>query len=337
MKVGSVEIATLARMAPMAGITNAPFRLIVRECGSGLTTSEEMDAAALLMNHPHANDIAAYFPEERPLAMQLLGKDPEILCRAAEKLQGLGADIVDLNMGCPMPRITGKGKGAALMRDVAATARVLRAMRRVLSVPLTVKIRGGWDDDHLNAVDVAQMAEAEGVDAITVHPRTRAQRHAGKAPWAIIADVVAAVGVPVTGNGDVRSMEDARRMQAETGCASVMIGRGALGRPWIFSEGFDSLSPAGRRDYKWSVIARHCALIREHFREKYALVQMQKHLAWYTEGLGHATDCRRRLFERRTHDEVWDTFREYWDRHWEAVIAGEPLRVEPALPVVVRA
>jgi len=318
MKIGPVEVRSLTRMAPMAGITNAPFRLIVRECGSGLTTSEEMDAAALLMNHPHANDIAAYFPEERPLAMQLLGKDPDLLCRAAEKLQGLGADIVDLNMGCPMPRITGKGKGAALMRDVAATARILRAMRAVLSVPLTVKIRGGWDDEHLNAVEVAQMAEVEGVDAITVHPRTRAQRHAGKAPWEIIAEVVAAVRIPVTGNGDVRSMADARRMMAETGCGSVMIGRGALGRPWIFSETFDALTPEGRRDYKWSVIARHCALIREHFREKYALVQMQKHLAWYTEGLGHATDCRRRLFEARTHDEVWATFQAYWDAHWSA-------------------
>lgn len=337
MKIGPVEIPTLARMAPMAGITNAPFRLIVRECGSGLTTTEEMDAAALLTNHPHANDIAAYYPEERPLAMQLLGKDPDLLCRAAEKLQGLGADIVDLNMGCPMPRITGKGKGAALMRDVAATARILRAMRRALSVPLTIKIRGGWDDEHLNAVEVAQMAEAEGVDAITVHPRTRAQRHTGRAPWQIIADVVGAVGVPVTGNGDVRSMADARRMAAETGCASVMVGRGALGRPWLFSEGFDALRPEGRRDYKWRVITRHCALIREHFREKYALVQTQKHLAWYTEGLGHAADCRRRLFERRTHEEVWETFREYWDRHWDRVTAGTAAAAEPALPAVVEA
>jgi tRNA-dihydrouridine synthase B len=253
--------------------------------------------------------------------MQLLGKDPDLLCRAAEKLQGLGADIVDLNMGCPMPRITSKGKGAALMRDVAATARILRAMRGVLSVPLTVKIRGGWDDEHLNAVEVAQMAEAEGVDALTVHPRTRAQRHTGKAPWEVIAEVVAAVRIPVTGNGDVRSMADVRRMMADTGCGSVMIGRGALGRPWIFSETFDALSPQGRRDYKWGVIERHCALIREHFREKYALVQMQKHLAWYTEGLGHATDCRRRLFECRAHEEVWATFRDYWNRHWHDATA----------------
>jgi len=314
MKIGSVEIPALARLAPMAGITNAPFRLIARECGSGLTTSEEMDAASLLTGHPHADAIAAYYPAERPLAMQLLGKDPDRLARAAERCQILGADIVDLNMGCPMPQITGKGKGAALMRDVPTTALILRALRKAVTVPLTVKIRGGWDDEHLNAVEVAQMAEAEGVDAITVHPRTRSQRFTGKAPWTIIREVVDAVSIPVTGNGDVQSMEQARRMVTETGCGSVMIGRGALGSPWVFDEGFDRLAWEDQRAYKARVIARHVALIREHFGEKYALVQMKKHRAWYTEGLGHATECRARIFQTRSPDEVWDVFQSYWDR-----------------------
>jgi nifR3 family TIM-barrel protein len=246
--------------------------------------------------------------------MQLLGKDPDLLARAAERCQVLGADIVDLNMGCPMPQITGKGKGAALMRNVETSALILRALRKAVSVPLTVKIRGGWDDEHLNAVEVAQMAEAEGVDAITVHPRTRSQRFTGRAPWTIIRDVVAAVSVPVTGNGDVHSMAEARRMVAETGCASVMIGRGALGSPWIFDEAFEALPHEGQRAYKARVIARHVALIREHFGEKYALVQMKKHLAWYTEGLGHATECRARIFQTRSPEEVWDLFQSYWDR-----------------------
>jgi tRNA-dihydrouridine synthase B len=313
MKIGSVEIRARTRLAPMAGITNAPFRLIARQCGSGLTTTEEMDAAALLMNNPHADAIAAYYPEERPLAMQLLGKDPDILVRAAERLQRLGADIVDLNMGCPMPKITAKGKGAALMRDVMGTALILRALRKALDVPLTIKIRGGWDDEHLNAVDVAQMAEAEGVDAITVHPRTRSQRFTGKAPWTVIREVVEAVQIPVTGNGDVRSMAEARRMMAETGCQSVMIGRGALGSPWVFAEGFESLPPAAQRDHQARIIARHCELICEHFREKYALIQMKKHLAWYTEGLGHASRCRVEIFQTRTADEAREVFRRYWD------------------------
>jgi tRNA-dihydrouridine synthase B len=312
VKIGTVEIRARARLAPMAGITNAPFRLIARECGSGLTTTEEMDAAALLMNHPHADAIAAYYPAERPLAMQLLGKETELLVRAAERLQRLGADIVDLNMGCPMPKITAKGKGAALMRDVLGTALILRALRKALSAPLTIKIRGGWDDEHLNAVEVAQMAEAEGVDAITVHPRSRSQRFMGTAPWTIIREVVQAARVPVTGNGDVTSMAEARRMMAETGCQSVMIGRGALGNPWIFDENFDALPPAAQRDYRARVIARHCALIREHFRDKYALIQIKKHLAWYTEGLGHATRCRVEIFQARTADEAWEIFQRYW-------------------------
>ena len=313
MKIGAVEVRALTRLAPMAGATNAPFRLVARECGSGLTTTEEMDAAALLMNHPHADAIAAYYPAERPLAMQLLGKDIDILVRAAERLQTLGADIVDLNMGCPMPRINAKGKGAALMRDVLGTALILRALRKTLSVPLTIKIRGGWDDEHLNAVEVAQMAEAEGVDAITVHPRTRSQRFTGKAPWTIIREVVEAVRIPVTGNGDVRSLAEARRMIAETGCRSVMIGRAALGSPWVFDDALEALPPDRQRDEKARVIARHCALIRNHFREKYALIQMKKHLAWYTDSLGHATRCRAEIFQTRTADEVWEVFQRYWE------------------------
>ncbi len=313
MKIGSVEISELCRLAPMAAISNAPFRLIAKECGSGLTTTEEMDAFSLLMETPRAHDMAAYYPRERPLAMQLLGKDPQALVRAALCCEELGADIVDLNMGCPMPKITSKGKGAALMKDVLGTARLLRAMRQSIAVPFTIKIRGGWDDEHLNAVEVAHMAEGEGIDAITVHPRTRSQRFTGKAPWAIIAEVVQAVGIPVTGNGDVHSMAEARRMVAETGCQSVMIGRGALGSPWIFDEGFDALSAEEQRAYKDRVIRRHMALIQEHGGEGQAFSQMKKHLAWYTEGLAHATDCRARIFQTRSPAEVWEVFQEYWE------------------------
>jgi nifR3 family TIM-barrel protein len=314
MRIGGVEVRGLARLAPMAGATNAPFRLVARECGSGLTTTEEMDSASVLYQTPHCITASAYYPAERPLAMQLLGKSPEPLAEAAARCEAMGADVVDLNMGCPVPRITGKGKGAALMRDIPGTARILRAMRTAIRVPLTVKIRGGWDDTHLNAVEVARMAEAEGVDAITVHPRTRSQMFTGKAPWTIIAEVVDAVRIPVTGNGDVRSTTDARRMVAETGCGSVMIGRGALGRPWVFDETYDALPPSAQRAYRERVIARHVALIREHCHERYALTQLKKHLSWYTEGLGHACRCRVEIFQARTAHEVWETFQRYWTR-----------------------
>ena len=312
MKIGSVDTRGLARLAPMASITNAPFRLVARECGSGLTTTEEMDATGLLTDSPHVKAATAYYPEERPLAMQLLGRDPETLARAAVRLEALGADIIDLNMGCPVPKITSRGKGAALMKDVPGAARVLRALRQAIRIPLTVKIRGGWDDAHLNAVEVARMAESEGVDAITVHPRTRSQQFTGKAPWTIIAEVADAVRIPATGNGDVRSMADARLMVAETGCESVMIGRGALGRPWVFDERFETLDRAEQRQYRARVIARHVALIQAHFPDRYGLVQLKKHLAWYTDGLGHAAACRAAIFHGGTAAEVWETFQRYW-------------------------
>jgi nifR3 family TIM-barrel protein len=314
MRIGAVTVHGLARLAPMAGATNAPFRLVARECGSGLVTTEEIDAASLLLESPHAATAGAYYPQERPLAMQLLGRDPELLARAAARCEALGADVVDLNMGCPVPKITGKGKGAALMRDVPAAARLLRAMRRAIRIPLTIKIRGGWDDHHVNAVEVARMAEAEGVDAVTVHPRTRSQQFTGRAPWRIIGDVVDAVRIPVTGNGDVRSMADARRMAAETGCASVMIGRGALGRPWVFDEAFPALAPEGRRRYKRRVIERHVALLGAEGGPKHVLVQLKKHLAWYTEGLGHARECRVALFQARAPEEAWEIFERCWER-----------------------
>ena len=312
MRIGNVEVGGIARLAPMAAITNAPFRLVARECGSGLLTSEEIDAASLFSGRPHAEEVAAFYPEERPLAMQLLGADAALLARAAALLQERGADIVDLNMGCPVPKITSRGKGAALMRDLPAAAAILRALRGVLAVPLTVKIRGGWDDTHLNAVEVARMAEAEGVDAITVHPRTRSQLFTGKAPWTIIGEVVDAVRIPVTGNGDVRSMADARRMMAETGCRSVMIGRGALGRPWVFDEGYEALPAEARRAYAERVITRHLALIRAHFVERFAVIQARRHLAWYADGFHRAGQCRAEVFQARTQDEAWEIFQRYW-------------------------
>ena len=219
------------RLAPMAGVSNAPFRLVCREAGAGPLTSEEIDARALLMGNAKTETLTRYLPEERPLAMQLLGSDADVLAEAARRLEAAGADGIDLNMGCPVAKIVAKGQGSALMRDPLGAAMIFRTLRKAISVPFTIKIRGGWDDRTVNAVEIARLAEAEGVDGITVHPRTRSQQFTGRAPWDIIAAVVAAVRLPITGNGDVRSVEDARAMVAATGCAAVMIGRGALGRP----------------------------------------------------------------------------------------------------------
>jgi tRNA-dihydrouridine synthase B len=290
------------RLAPMAGVSNAPFRLVCRQAGAGLVTSEEIDARALVMGNAKTQTLARHLPEERPLAMQLLGHDADVLAGAARRLQASGADGIDLNMGCPVAKIVAKGQGAALMRDPLGAAIIFRTLRKAVSVPLTIKIRGGWDDHALNAVEIARVAEAEGVDAITVHPRTRSQQFTGRAPWDVIAGVVAAVRVPVIGNGDVRSVDDARAMVAATGCAAVMIGRGALGRPWVFT---------GRevsRDERAGMIRRHVALVRAYLPERLALVQLKKHLAWYSEGLPNAARTRPTLFAARTADDVCAVF-----------------------------
>src|SRR5262249_24929672 len=240
------------RLAPMAGVTNAPFRLVCREAGAGLLTSEEIDARALVEGNVRTHVIARYLPEEHPIAFQLLGGDPDVLAEAARQLEAIGADAIDLNMGCPLPKIVAKGQGAALMRDPLRAAVLFRPLRKAVRVPFTIKIRSGWDERTVNAVEIAHIAEGEGVDAITVHPRTRSQQYLGRAPWQIIGEVVAAVSVPVVGNGDVRSHADARALTAATGCAAVMIGRGALGAPWIFA----GESP-GRHDPP-RIIPPHC-------------------------------------------------------------------------------
>jgi nifR3 family TIM-barrel protein len=227
-------------------------------------------------------------------------------------LQDQGADIIDLNMGCPVQKITKTGRGSAMMKDVEKTAKILEAMRAVLTIPFTIKIRSGWDEMHLNAVEVAKMAEDVGVDAITVHPRTRSQQFTGLSKWDMISQVVDAVNVPVTGNGDVKSMSDARRMAAETGVESVMIGRGAMGKPWVFDESFEDLSPSGKYEYQTRVINRHMPLIMEHFPEKVGLIQMQRHLSWYAGGRDRVRTFRVELFGAESYQETRDVFDRYW-------------------------
>jgi nifR3 family TIM-barrel protein len=294
------------RLAPMAGVTNAPFRLVCRECGAGPLTSEEIDARALVLGNDKTAMLARYLPEERPLAMQLLGADPDVLAEAARRLEAGGADAIDLNMGCPVPKIVAKGQGAALMRDPLAAAVIFRTLRKAVTGRFTIKIRGGWDERTLNAVEIARLAESEGVEAITVHPRTRSQQFTGRAPWEVIAAVVAAVRVPVVGNGDVRSVDDAHAMVAATGCAAVMIGRGALGAPWIFR------GAAVSRAERATIIARHCALIDAHLPERLALVQLKKHLAWYSTGRPGSAALRPRLFAAATAAEVRELFWSGW-------------------------
>ena len=294
------------RLAPMAAVTNTPFRLVCRECGAGPLTNEELDARALLQGSVRTLEMTRFLPEERPIAMQLLGSDPDLLAEAARRLEAAGADAIDLNMGCPVAKIVSKGQGAALMRDPLGAAVILRTMRKAIGVRFTVKIRGGWDERTVNAAEIARVAESEGVDAITVHPRTRSQQYAGVAPWEIIGSVVDAVSIPVVGNGDVRSRADAAAMVAATGCAAVMVGRGALGAPWIFASGDVSRGQRAR------IIRRHAELIETHLSAPTALVQLKKHLAWYASGFPGAAKLRETLFALETPAAVQDAFWAAW-------------------------
>jgi len=294
------------RLAPMAAVTNAPFRLVARECGAGRLTSEEIDARGLVEGSARTSELASFLPEEHPIALQLLGADPGVLAEAARRLEASGGDAIDLNMGCPVTKIVTKGQGSALMRDPLGAAIVFRTMRKAIGIDFTIKIRGGWDDRTVNAVEIARIAESEGVDAITVHPRTRSQQFSGVAPWEIIARVVDAVAIPVIGNGDVRSVADARAMVTATRCAAVMIGRGALGAPWIFRD-----AEVSRDERAW-IIRRHAELIDAHLLPRTALLQLKKHLAWYAHGFPHAARLREELFRAQETAAVHDVFWRAW-------------------------
>ncbi|NQW17498.1 MAG: tRNA dihydrouridine synthase DusB [Chloroflexi bacterium] len=323
-------------MAPMADVSNLPFRLIVLQCGSGMTTSEEIDASALVYSSQRSIQTARFLEQEKPIALQLLGADPAHMAQAAAMLQDMGADVVDINMGCPVRKIVAKGKGAALMQDLPRTRAILEAVREAISIPLTIKIRGGWDHEHLNAVEVSQLAESVGVDGITVHPRTRSQQFSGKAPWEIIRDVVEAVDIPVTGNGDVTSRAEARLMMEQTGCASVMVGRGAMGAPWIFSEEFEYMDRDAQDEYKRGVIEDHVRLVEEYLSERRALIQIKKNVAWYITTGWRAKIRRREIFECTSVPEIWDVFQKFWEmrRHDEELIAAAMAARAPESPFV---
>ena len=316
--------ASPVRLAPMASYTNVPFRQIAIECGSGFTTNEEIDAEALIRGNAWANN-RGYGGAPANLgvvAMQLLGGTIDTLVPGALMLVEDGAEMIDINMGCPVTKIVKRGKGAALMRDVVGTSMLLDAVRRAIpDVPLTIKIRGGWSDLDQNAVEVARMAQDVGVDAIAVHPRTRAQQYTGRAPWDLIADVVRAVSIPVTGNGDVTSLSQARQMMSETGCMSVMIGRGALGRPWVFDATYEALDRPAQIAREIEVIARHLDLIEAYFSPRVALVQMKKHLMHYSTGWPGAKLFRGELFALATTEEVRAAFWSHLQPLREAVPA----------------
>lgn len=309
LKIGNVELENPIALAPMAGVTDLPFRILCKEQGCGLMYTEMVSAKALLYKNKNTRPILETRPEENPIAVQLFGSDPDIMAEMALQLEEGPYDIIDVNMGCPVPKIVNNGEGSALMKNPKLAEQILTAMAKKLHKPLTVKFRKGFNDANINAVEFAKMAESCGVAAIAVHGRTREQYYSGKADWDIIRRVKEAVSVPVFGNGDIFTPEDARRMKEETGCDGLMVARGAKGNPWLFSRiahylnTGELLLPPSKEELK-AAILRHGQLQTEYKGENIAMREMRKHVAWYTAGYPHSASLRNDINLVETMDEL---------------------------------
>ena len=307
-----------AGLAPMAGVTDAAMRLLCHEQGAAWAVSEMLSAKGWVFSggkNRNAQDILARLPGEGPAGLQLFGSEPEYIAEAARRLAASGFQFFDLNFGCPAPKITCNGDGSAMMRDPVRWGAAVRALAEATSLPVTVKIRAGWDSRNINAPEVAKICEDNGARAVAVHARTREQQYAGRADWRVIKDVKRAVSVPVFGNGDVRSGADALRMLEETGCDAVIVGRAAQGNPWIFREIAAAMrgeeipppTPAERVE----MAARHFELERQLYGEKLAVLQMRKHIAWYVHGMKGAARFRERVNQMNSAAEVLAALGEY--------------------------
>lgn len=297
LKIGDVTLDNNVILAPMAGVTDLPFRLLCREMGAGMVCMEMISAKAIYYKNRNTEELLAIGPGERPTSLQLFGSDPEIVAQMAARIEERPFSVLDFNMGCPVPKVVNNGEGSALMKDPKLVERLLIGLVRAVRKPVTVKIRKGFDDGCVNAVEIARIAEGCGVAGIAVHGRTRAQYYSGRADWEIIRQVKKAVKIPVIGNGDVDSPESAKAMLEATGCDGVMIGRAAQGNPWIFRETVAFLEdgtviPRPDREEKRKVVLRHAALLREVKGEYTAVREMRKHLAWYTSGMPHSAGFR---------------------------------------------
>ena len=307
-----------AGLAPMAGVTDAAMRLLCHEQGAAWAVSEMLSAKGWVFSrgkNRNALDLLARLPGEGIAGLQLFGSDPEYIAEAAKDLENRGFDFFDLNFGCPAPKITGNGEGSAMMRNPVLIGKVVHALADATSLPVTVKIRSGWDKDSINAVEVARICEDNGAQAIAVHARTRMQQYSGKADWRIIRDVKRAVSVPVFGNGDVRGGPDALRMLEETGCDRVIVGRAAQGNPWIFREiaaamRGEAIMPPTPQE-RVEMAERHLNLEVQLFGEKRGILEMRKHIAWYVHGLHGASRFRDTINMLETPAQVMDALQEF--------------------------
>jgi tRNA-dihydrouridine synthase B len=309
MYIGNVKLDNNVFLAPMAGVTDMPFRILCKEQGCGLVYTEMVSAKGIHYNDERSNKLAEVNEAEKPASVQIFGTEPAVMAEIAEKLNQSDADIIDINMGCPTTKITKNGEGSALMLNPNLAGKIISAVSKATNKPVTVKIRKGWDESNVNAVEIAKIAEDNGAKAIAIHGRTREQFYSGISDWDIISSVKEAVSIPVIGNGDVFSPEDAREMLIKTNCDAVMIGRGAQGNPWVFKRVLHYLDtgellPLPSRDDKLKMIIRHMDMLIDQKGEQGGVREMRKHIAWYIKGMRNSTYVKQEVFRLASRDEI---------------------------------
>lgn len=322
LHIGAIELESPVVLAPMSGVTDMPFRKLVKSFGAGLVVSEMIASQEMLRASEKTQKMATPCSDESPIAVQLAGTDPEIMAEAARMNEARGADIIDINMGCPVKKIVKSFAGSALMRNEKLAGNIMQAVKKAVNVPVTVKMRLGWDENSLNAANLCKRAEDLGLACVTIHGRTRNQMYGGQADWRAIAKIKQAISIPLIGNGDINTLDDVDAMLEQSGADGVMIGRGAYGRPWFLKQVMHYLKTGEKTDSpgleeQMNIVLNHYQAMLDHYGEHVGVRHARKHLGWYCKGLEGATHFRNEIMKTASPDEVKARIKQFYETNIE--------------------